>query len=162
MLTTRFFAAARPKVLLHYLSLPSVDRHLRFGGVLSDASIERYVERIDFQNDAVFGVYDNELRIIGVAHIPIHGDVAELGVSVLPPFRRLGIGTALVSRAANHARGRGVACMSLYCAAENKPMLRIATSLGMRLVQTGSSTTGSVALRLQSSSATTSSRSRIT
>ena len=37
--------------------------------------------------DAVFGVLDDELRILGAAHVARSHDHAELGVSVLPGHR---------------------------------------------------------------------------
>ena len=74
-----------------------------------------------------------------------------LGVSVLTRFRRRGIGSALVSRAANHARAAGMAFLSMYCLAENATILRIAKSLGMRVVRFGPSAEAVLALNARDS-----------
>ena len=36
---------------------------------LNDDALRKYVERIDFERDAVFGVYDDALRLVGAAHL---------------------------------------------------------------------------------------------
>ena len=146
MLTTRLSATAKPHVLRHYLALSAEDRRLRFGGALADSAIESYVRLLDPARDALFGVVDDEREIVGVAHVPIQADLAELGISVLPQFRRRGIGTALVSRAANHARAAGIARLCMICLAENATMLRIAKSLGMQVVNSGVSAHAVLAL----------------
>ena len=58
-----------PALDRHFLALPSEDRRLRFGAALNDASICTYVRAIDFKHDALFGVLDDELCIIGAAHL---------------------------------------------------------------------------------------------
>jgi len=60
---------ARRRLLRHFLALSSGDRLLRFGSVLSDELVSRYVENIDFSRDTVFGVYDRKLRqLVRPAH----------------------------------------------------------------------------------------------
>ena len=80
----------------HFLALPSEDRRLRFGAALNDLSLRTYVRAIDYEHDALFGVLDDELRIIGAARLGRLNGHAELGVSVLPGHRGLGIGRALL------------------------------------------------------------------
>ena len=58
----RLHASARGALLAHFLALSSEDRRLRFGSSLSAEGIAAYVERIDFDRDAVFGVHDDSLR----------------------------------------------------------------------------------------------------
>ena len=47
----------RPFMLNHFLGLSPSDRRLRFGAALPDVAVSRYVQRIDFTRDTVFGVY---------------------------------------------------------------------------------------------------------
>jgi GNAT superfamily N-acetyltransferase len=100
---------------------------------MSGEAIARYVERIDFDTDAVFGVHDDELALAGVAHVGFTEDLAELGVSVLPAHRGHGIGSALLARAADHVRNRFVTRLFMHCLAENAAMLHIARKLGMTI-----------------------------
>jgi len=78
------------------------------------------------------------LALVGVAHVAFTGDLAEIGVSVLPGHRGSGIGSALLARAADHVRNRFVTRLFMHCLAENATMLHIARKLGMKIcVNTG-------------------------
>ena len=126
--------SAREPFLAHLIALPSEDVRLRFGSPLATPAIAAYVERIDFERDAVFAVYDDSLAIIGAAHVGFFDDAAELGVSVLPSHRGHGIGTALVARASEHARNRRTMRLYMHCLAENAAMMTIARRTGMSIV----------------------------
>jgi hypothetical protein len=97
----RLTEGSRPGLARHFLSLDREDVRLRFGVVIPAAAMAEYVERIDFDTDAVFGVYDEELALAAVAHVAFTGDMAELGVSVLPDHHR-----SRARHRAPRARGR--------------------------------------------------------
>ena len=118
----------------HFLALGAGDRRLRFGTGMSDFALRIYVKRIDFENDAVFGVLDDELHLIGAAHLGRGEGQAELGVSVLPGHRRRGIGGALLGRAHMHARNWGVRALFTHCLTENAAMMALARKQGMDIV----------------------------
>ena len=134
----RITETSRPALTAHFLALPPEDVRLRFGTPRAPESIATYTEQIDFDRDAVFGVFDDELRLAGVAHLAFGDDMAELGVSVLPGHRGRGIGSALFGRAAEHARNRFVTRMFMHCLSENAAMMHIAKKSGMTIcVDTG-------------------------
>jgi RimJ/RimL family protein N-acetyltransferase len=134
----RLTESSRPELSRHFLSLDREDVRLRFGIVIPSEAIAAYVERIDFDTDAVFGVYDEKLALAAAAHVAFTGDMAELGVSVLPAHRGRGLGTALLARAAEHVRNRFVTRLFMYCLAENAAMMHIARKLGMNIcIDTG-------------------------
>src|SRR5204863_6427350 len=87
ILIRELWSSERPALYEHFLSLARHDRRLRFGTALSDSTVRDYVARIDFGHDALFGVLDEELRLLGVAHVARSPGFAELGVSVLEAFR---------------------------------------------------------------------------
>jgi len=118
----------------HFLTLGSRDRRLRFGTPFSDYSVREYLGRIDFGRDAVFGVVDDELRLLGVAHVGRADGHAELGVSVLEGHRSRGIGGALLARAHMHARNWGVRALFMHCLTENAAMMRLARRQSMDIV----------------------------
>jgi GNAT superfamily N-acetyltransferase len=126
--------AERPALYEHFLSLATVDRRLRFGAALSDSTVRDYVARIDFGHDALFGVFDEELRLLGVAHVARADDHAELGVSVLEGHRGRGIGGALLARAHLRARNWGVGALFTHCLTENAAMMHLARRQGMDIV----------------------------
>jgi GNAT superfamily N-acetyltransferase len=134
----RLGEAARPKLRDHFLRLDAEDIRLRFGAPLGPDAIAAYVDRIDFDTDALFGVYEDELELAAAAHVAFGADGAELGVSVLPGHRARGIGSALFARAIEHARNRFVTRMYIHCLAENAAMMHIARKSGMKIcVDTG-------------------------
>ena len=124
----------RAKFATHLRALDSEDRRLRFGLALPDAAIDEYVARIDFGRDAVFGVFDDALHLIGAAHLARADAHAELGVSVLPGHRSQGIGAALLARAHGHARNWGIGALFMHCLTENAAMMHLARKQNMRIV----------------------------
>ncbi|MEB0134228.1 GNAT family N-acetyltransferase [Actimicrobium sp. CCC2.4] len=137
----------RRRMLMHFLALADSDRLLRFGTTLPDELITRYVQKLDFVRDTVFGVYDNNLRLIGVGHLgfaprdalPAGADattkerVAEFGLSVSESARGMGVGTKLFERAAIHCRNADVDTLYMHCLSSNRTMIRIAHKAGMQI-----------------------------
>jgi GNAT superfamily N-acetyltransferase len=127
----------RATLVAHFLALPMKDRCLRFGASLAPAVIAAYVDGIDFVRGAVFGVHDDRLALVGVAHVAIEDDLAELALSVLPMHRGRGVGGALFKRAMAHARDRCIPRLFMVFRSENAPIMRIAQRFGMRVVAGG-------------------------
>ena len=124
----------RSSLCEHFLALQPADRRLRFGTPLGDYSVREYVRRIDFEHDALFGVFDEELRLLGAAHVARSSGHAELGVSVVEGHRKRGIGSALLARAPLRARNWRVAALFMHCLTENAAMMRLARRQGMEIV----------------------------
>jgi len=130
-------AGYREEILKHLLQLNDEDRRLRFGTQTPDEVIRHYVEHLDFNRDVIFGVFDADLNLVGVAHLaylPAHNDqthAAEFGVSVLPEGRGQGLGTALLQRSAVHSRNTHVETLYVHCLANNKAMMHLAQKAGM-------------------------------
>ena len=124
----------RPALERHFLSLGSDDRRLRFGIALSDPAVRAYVSRIDFGRDAAFAILDEELHLLGAAHLARGKGYAELGISVLPAHRGHGIGGALLARAHTHARNWGVRTLFMHCLTENGAIMHLARKQGMQIV----------------------------
>lgn len=137
----------RRRLLMHFLSLGDSDRLLRFGTILPDELVTRYVQRLDFVRDTVFGVFDSDLSLIGVGHLAFvppdskpapalateKEQVAEFGVSVSASARGRGIGSKLFERAAIHCRNEDVDTLYMHCLASNQTMIHIARKAGMEI-----------------------------
>jgi GNAT superfamily N-acetyltransferase len=131
----------------HFLALDEADRLLRFGTVLPDELIIKYVEGIDFSRDTVFGVYDSRLRLVGVGHLAFapreqlpalsaatsKERIAEFGVSVSASARGKGVGSKLFERAAIRCRNADIDTLYMHCLASNKVMMHIAKKAGMEI-----------------------------
>ncbi|HJV49812.1 MAG TPA: GNAT family N-acetyltransferase [Noviherbaspirillum sp.] len=137
----------RRRLLMHFLALDDSDRLLRFGSVLPDELITRYVQMLDFSRDKVFGVYDSNLELLGVGHLAfapkeampslssatLKARIAEFGVSVSANARGMGIGTKLFERAAIHCRNEDVDILYMHCLSSNQTMIHIAKKAGMEI-----------------------------
>jgi GNAT superfamily N-acetyltransferase len=134
----------RDRIVAHLLALDDGDRYLRFGYVASDEQVGRYVERIDFDRDEVFGVFNRRLELVAMAHLaytdaPSDGtpSSAEFGVSVIKHLRGKGIGARLFDHAMLHARNHGVDTLRIHALSENTPMLKIAREAGATVERSG-------------------------
>lgn len=124
----------RAPLLRHFLALDGQDRRLRFGTPIGAATLRTYVARLDFERDAVFGIFDADLEPVGVAHLARASGHAELGISVLAAHRSQGAGGALLRRAMLRARNWGMSTLYMHCLRENETMMHIARRQGMRIV----------------------------
>ena len=130
----RLNEAARATLMTHFLTLPERDRCLRFGASLAPQVIAAYVDGMDFTHDAVFGLHDDRLVLVGLAHLACKDDLAEVGLSVLPAHRGRGVGSALFRRAVAHARFRCIPRLIMQFLSSNVPIMRIARRFGMPIV----------------------------
>ena len=126
----RMHAEARAPLFAHFLALSAADRRLRFGRPIAESVIASYVDGIDFTRDTILGVRDDQSQLVGVAHLAFDSDPAEVGLSVVPGYRKRGIASALfgsaVARARSYVRG-----IYMLFPAINTPILRIAQRFGM-------------------------------
>jgi GNAT superfamily N-acetyltransferase len=133
----------RDRILKHLLALEEYDRYLRFGYIASDEQIHRYVDGLNFERDAIFGIYNRKLELIAMAHLAYSVDKSfdacgEFGVSVLKSARGRGYGSKLFERAVRHARNEGVQLMFIHALSENTAMLKIARNAGATVERAGS------------------------
>ena len=125
----------------HLLRLDSIDRHMRFGGAVSDAVIEQHCLRMDWHDTVVIGCFeDGELR--GAAELRTAGDLfpsrGELAFSVERAFQGRGFGRALMTRIITVARNRGIRQVNLICLLENRAMQNLAQKFSSnRVVDAG-------------------------
>lgn len=132
----------RGRIARHLKALDERDRYLRFGYMASDEQIQAYVDSLDFDRDAVFGIYNRRLELVAMAHVAHSVDrsfdaCAEFGVSVLPAVRGHGYGSKLFARAMRYARNEGVQLMFIHALSENKAMIHIARKAGATIEQDG-------------------------
>lgn len=136
----------RYRVRKHFLSLDKDDRLLRFGTVLPDQQVIAYVDKIDFERDTIYGVYNQVFKLVAVGHLAFapkqaagaeqvtsKDKVAEFGVSVLAVARGQGIGSKLFQRAAMHCRNADVDTLYMQCLSSNQTMMHIAKKAGMEI-----------------------------
>jgi len=137
----------RRRMLKHFMALDNRDRLLRFGTILPDAQLEAYVARINFERDAVYGVYNRMFKLVAVGHLAFapadkapagsaattKDRIAEFGVSVSASARGHGIGSKMFERAAMHCRNSDVDTLYMHCLSSNQTMMHIAKKAGMEI-----------------------------
>lgn len=131
----------------HLRALPAEDRRLRFGYLIDDAGIDRFVAGLDRNAVAIYGVEDADNRLVAAVLIAnVGGDGAELAFSVLPSHRRQGHARALFKRALLALRNRRIGTVHLACRTENQAMRHLARSQGMAFSVSAGEAEASLAL----------------
>lgn len=129
----------RARVLQHLHALSPKDLWLRFGYVITEEALRRYVRHLHFSRDALFGIFDDDAHLLALGHLGFDkseaAKTAEFGVSVIPEMRRRGLGLRLLNRAAAHARNRGATRLMMAYVPENEALKNLAQRAAMHLVQ---------------------------
>lgn len=144
-------ARYREQIAEHLLKLDERDRYLRFGYLANDAQVRQYVDKLNFERDEVFGIFNRKLELIAMAHLAYPTNLsaagmAEFGVSVAKHARGRGYGRRLFERAAIHAVNDGVKTLYIHALSENTAMLRIARGAGAVVERAGSESEAQLSL----------------
>ena len=121
----------REAVRSFYLALSTDDRRKRFCCTLTDDTISKYVDRLNFTRDTVLGAFDERARIIGLAELVLGAEASEMAFSVRPDKRGQKIGTQLIQRLVQRARMCGVRNVFVMFLSDNTPMRKMALRAGM-------------------------------
>ncbi len=127
----------RETVRNFYFSLSADDRRKRFCCTLSDETISRYVDRLNFARDTVLAAFDERAHIIGLAEL-VHGpERSEMAFSVRPDRRGQKIGTSLMEKLISRARLCGARAVCVMFLSDNTPMRKMALRAGMSVQTDG-------------------------
>jgi|GEM_PF-2030143 len=114
-----------------YLSLSAEDRRKRFCCMLSDETISKYVDCLNFSRNTVLGAFDEQAQIVGLAELVRDTEASEAAFSVRPDRRGQKIGTQLMERLLLRARMCGIRKVFVMFLSDNTPMRRMALRAGM-------------------------------
>ena len=127
-------AAELPKYRDHLLRLDAEDRRLRFGFIIDDAGIREHVRQLDPRTDRIIAQIDDDLRVVGAAHIaPADDGAVEFAISVDHSWRGRGLGAELFDEAVLRARNRGMRRAYIYSLVDNQAMRHLARKAGMAI-----------------------------
>lgn len=140
MVPRRLIGCDKEQLKTHLLKLQGEDRRLRFGAVVTDAIIEKYVD--DSIGDVWFGCFDDQL--ISACHVAVTNNEAELGCSVDKEYRGAGLAQVMFDRAVTHIRSMGIETVYMHCLTENQAMKHIAKKNDMTLVSSYGETDATV------------------
>ena len=137
----------KDKLITHLKSLHGEERRLRFGGMVSDDYIVKYVEDTCGDKDNKwFGVDHISGHLVAACHVAIIDERAELGCSVDSEFRGLGYAQDMFDRAVTWLRVKGITDVCMHCLAENAIMKHIARKNDMAVVTEGGESDANVHL----------------
>lgn len=112
----------------HLLSLDEQSRYMRFGFFIKNETINELVNKWELNpsKHKIFGIENDNLELVGVAHISLEDDPAELAFSVFKECQRQGMGDALMSRAIEYCQNRGIKTGCMVCLSHNDPIKKLA------------------------------------
>lgn len=112
----------------HLLKLDDESKYMRFGFIIKPEIIAELCDKWSANPDQhkIFVIEDENLDIIGVAHVSLEGDTPELAFSVLKEHQRKGLGNALMKRAIEYCQNKGVKHGYMVCLSTNDKIKRLA------------------------------------
>ena len=133
MLPRKLIATEDEKLINHLCKLEGDDRRLRFGVSISDEAIANYVTK-SMQDDNSVWFVCGEQEIVAACHVAIYNNEGELGCSVDPESRGLGLAQQLFDRAIVYLRAHNIVDVYMHCLSENQVMKHIAKKNDMTVV----------------------------
>lgn len=121
----------RPALARHFAMLGAEDLRFRFGYQIGPDGVASYLDALAESDSPAFGVFNPAQELVGLVQLGVTAAEVEVGISVLRPYRRNGLGTALLNRAASYGRSRGIPSMVIVSLADNLPILELARRHGM-------------------------------
>jgi len=133
-ITRLYLPRNREELDAHFAALSAEDLFLRFCSPVSPKYLTGYLDRLEVTGAPLYGIFNFRLELVAVSHFGVPAQPSsdlEVGLSVIETYRRKGLASTLLYRAASYARSRGFKALVFYCVAENTPMLSLARRLGI-------------------------------
>lgn len=123
----------RGLILLHYLTLGSADRQVRFHGRVRYASLLDRYRQIDWKSTQMLGAVAGN-RLVGIAELAAtvlnRQPCTELAVSVLGAWQNRGLATVLLQSAISEVHQQQHHQAILFTQLTNRAMVRVCRKLG--------------------------------
>lgn len=118
---------------LHLLSLDEESRYMRFGYPIRTEQIIELCNKWKQEADKniIFAIENSDLEVVGVAHISLVDDPAELAFSVLKQYQGQGMGDALMKRAVEYCQNHNIKTGCMVCLGSNDKIKKLARKNGI-------------------------------
>lgn len=112
----------------HLLKLDDESKYMRFGFMIKPETIADLCNRWseNSHQHKIFAIEDDNLNIVGVAHVSLEGEPPELAFSVLKEYQKQGMGDALMKRAIEYCQNKGIQHGYMVCLSTNDKIKRLA------------------------------------
>lgn len=136
-----------PRYRKHLLSLDEQSRYTRFGVMIKDETINQLCDRFESnpREHKIFVIEDENLRVVAAGHIALEGGETELAFSVLPEYRKQGMGSSLMSRCIEWCQNRNIKGGCMVCLSTNTAIKRLASKHGV-LINDGGETLANITI----------------
>lgn len=117
-------------IIQHYSNLTKLDKIMRFSSNKSIDSLTKFYNNLNWDLNSFFAVISDE-EIIALLQLGFSKDkkTAEIGISVLPTFRQMGLAQKLILHGIDYCQKIGTQKVFMTGLAENTNMLRLAKKL---------------------------------
>jgi GNAT superfamily N-acetyltransferase len=131
----------------HLLALDNESRYTRFGFVIKDEVIDQLCNKfeLNYLYHKIFVIEDENLNVVAAGHISLESGETELAFSVLPQYRRQGMGNSLMTRCIEWCQNRNIKGGCMLCLSTNTAIKRLASKHGV-LVNDGGETMANIAI----------------
>lgn len=132
----------------HLLSLDEESRYMRFGFFIKNETIEDLCERWQesYLKHKIFVVENENLEVVGVAHVSLEDEVPELAFSVLKEHQGKGMGDALMKRAVEYCQNKGIKAGCMVCLGTNDKVKNLARKNNVLVKTSDGDTYGQIAI----------------
>lgn len=140
----------RDKVKNHFLRLDSDSRHSRFCSIMNDENLINYVNKMDFSKNGIFGIFNENLDIIGLGECVFYKDspekkeTAEVAFSVEKGYQGKGLGNKLMARVVQFANTHNLKEMTMYFLRDNAATLHLANKYNFKAEYYSTEVSGTV------------------
>ena len=121
----------------HLLSLDEESKYMRFGYHIRVDQIRELCKKWQANSDKhiIFAIENEDLEVVGIAHISLEDNPAELAFSVLKECQGQGMGDALMKRAIEYCQNHSIKTGCMVCLGSNDKIKGLARKNGI-LVKT--------------------------
>lgn len=123
-------------LLTHLIRLDKQSVYDRFCVAANHEFLERYVNQMDFKTSGIYGVFDQELNLIGVGECVVykdHPEEAEVAFSIELEHQGKGLGNRLMKKLIQFAKANSINKLNMYCLRTNSKSLHLAKKYGLNL-----------------------------
>ena len=131
----------------HFAALSTDDLANRFCHFIKPEAVSKYLDQWSAARIPSYGIFNPDGALVAVSQLAQSEEDLEVGLSVLPAYRRKGLAMALLFRSASHARARGLKALIIHCLTQNLPMLSLAQRIGMTVEISNGEGDGRLTLR---------------
>lgn len=126
----------KPKLLEHLSRLDLQSVYDRFCIAANKEFLERYTNQINFRTSGIYGVFDQELKMIGLGECVIYKEnikEAEVAFSIEREHQGKGLGNKLMKKLIQFAKANNIDKLNMYCLKTNTKSLHLAKKYGLNL-----------------------------